>query len=93
MANLQDILNINVDTLKATQYKAIKDHALKVLRDVTKALNEDKLDVCKEHLESSPSGDGYGCDNQFIDFSWKGCPDSCDGYDLGSILEMLEELK
>ena len=48
---------------------AVKEGAIEILEKVTALLKEDRFDEIAGMLASSPSGDGYGCDNDYIDFS------------------------
>ena len=55
------------------------------IRDLSS--KQDKFDEIKPFTQSSPSGDGYGCDNDFIDFS-----EVC-GHNSLDIIELCGELK
>lgn len=93
MNNIQEILSIDVDNLKDKQYKALKNHVTDVLNKFLHNLENDDLKACFDMLDYSPAGDGYGCDNNFIDFKWESAPDVRDGYDIGVLLDMLAKLK
>lgn len=48
---------------------AVKEGAIAILGKVIKLLREERFEELKEMLAFSPAGDGYGCDNEYIDFS------------------------
>lgn len=49
--------------------KEVKEGAVKILEKVLSCLKEDKYEELLGMTEFSPSGDGYGRDNCYIDFS------------------------
>lgn len=48
---------------------AVKKGAIEILEKVTALLKEDRFKEIDGMLSFSPAGDGYGCDNAYIDFS------------------------
>lgn len=48
---------------------AVKEGAIEILEKLTALLKEDRFDEIAGMLAFSPAGDGYGCDNNYIDFS------------------------
>jgi len=52
---------------------------------VAKAIREDNLEVINDMIEYSPSGDGYGCDNNYISFK-----DITDCEDIGDVINALK---
>ncbi len=48
---------------------AVKEGALTILKNVIKLLEEEKFEELSKMLSFSPAGDGYGCNNDYIDFS------------------------
>lgn len=87
-----DIMSVNINNLKQKQHDFIKKHTLDILAQVVANIKSGDYVGAQEYLESSPSGDGYGCDNEYIDFTWEGAPDLPDGYDIGTMLGYLMEL-
>lgn len=49
--------------------EALKNAVVDRLKEVAKLVREGRYSVIEDMISDSPSGDGYGCDNKFIDFS------------------------
>ena len=91
MNTIKDLLKVNPDTLRKEQYKALKEHAIKVLNEVQKLLRGDNLDnILNQYLSDSPAGDGMGLDNHFINFDFE--PGNIYGNDLHELIVTLKEL-
>ena len=57
--------------LVSSKYKEkLKIEVVKRLKEVTSLIEKEEYDKVKECLAFSPSGDGYGCNNNYIDFSY-----------------------
>jgi hypothetical protein len=84
--DIKEIMKINVDTLRQTQYEALKNHVIDILDKIKFLIKDDDFNTIEKFLEYSPACDGYVEDNNFIDFSYN------DEYPLG-IKEVIEELK
>ena len=69
------------------KFNKLKEFSVKRLKMVVNLIEQDKFDEIKPFTQSSPSGDGYGCDNDFIDFS-----EVC-GHNSLDIIELCSELK
>lgn len=68
------------------RYKeALKKAVVERLNAVAKAIREDNIEVINDMIESSPSGDGYGCDNNYISFK-----DITDCEDIGDVINALK---
>lgn len=65
--------------------KEVKDEALTILETVISLLKEDRYKEILNMIAFSPSGDGYGCDNYYIDFSKLGK----DIEDIGDVIQVL----
>lgn len=87
--DLNDVLNLDIKTLSNAQYEALKKHTIERLNKVINLLNEDKLQKIAYLLKFSDSGDGWGSENYFIDFSYN--DNEC--MDLGEILLKMAKLK
>ena len=59
-----------VEKIVSGRYRtAVKEGAIEILEKVTALLKEERFDEIEGMLADSPAGDGYGCDNSYIDFS------------------------
>lgn len=57
--------------LVSSKYKEkLKEEVVKRLKEVTSLIEKEEYDKVKECLAFSPSGDGYGLENYYIDFSY-----------------------
>lgn len=86
--NLQRLLQILPNELALEQHNALNTFVVNRLRKVADLINEGKYDAVLNMLAYSPSGDGYGNDNHYIDFS-----DSGAGNDLEHMINKLQHLK
>nr|DAN49400.1 MAG TPA: hypothetical protein [Caudoviricetes sp.] len=57
------------DIVDSRQRMAVKEGALAILKNVIKLFEEEKFEDLSKMLSFSPAGDGYGCNNDYIDFS------------------------
>lgn len=89
MIDLDDLLNIDIESLADAQYNALKKHVINKLNLIIELLEKDDLQGVANLLKFSADGDGWGSENYFIDFSYN------DRYnrDLGDILEQMARLK
>lgn len=78
-----------IDRLK---FDKLKERSIKVLKDVITLLRNDHFDEVKQHTAYSPSGDDYGCDNNYIDFGFIVGREH-EGMDISELCEMLKQLK
>lgn len=63
------ISNDEANDIVEKKYKAaLKKAAVERLEQVTHLIIEDKYDEVAKFINESPAGDGYGCDNHYIDF-------------------------
>jgi hypothetical protein len=75
------------------QYDKLKEGAIKRLTDVVSLIEDEEFIDLKRMLSESPSGDGYGCDNYFIDFINISSSSSMDIMDVLMYLEQLKKAK
>lgn len=73
---------------------AVKEGAIAILGKVIKLLRQERFEELKEMLAFSPAGDGYGCDNEYIDFSYLDQSNRSnrldkDFLDIGTIIDYL----
>ena len=82
--------------LVSSKYKEkLKIEVVKRLKEVTSLIEKEEYDKVKECLAFSPAGDGYGCNNNYIDFSYLIPADDEYGNryinDLGDVINELSE--
>ena len=54
----------------SNRYKiAVKEGTIAILKKVISLIEQDKYEELRKMLRDSPSGDGYGMDNVYVDFS------------------------
>lgn len=82
------------ESLCDKRYKEeLKKGALEILNKMINFIKEDKIKEAEDMLKFSPAGDGYGCNNYFINFSSL-FPDNNDdfpGIDISDILCNLKD--
>lgn len=87
---IDDILKMKPETLAATQYEALKKHAITILKEVISDLSKDNLDGVMAQLSFSGAGDDMGDDNSYITF---GGILGHEEADMSDVLERLGELQ
>lgn len=87
---LEQLLKTTPETLATEQYAALKEHVIKTLNTVLKAIDNDVgYSVIVKMTSDSPAGDGMGCDNSFINFGFsEGEP-----LDIMDVVSRLEKLR
>ena len=83
-----NILDVDIYNLQEEQLKELKRHTIEVLNKIAKAVEKEDFKAINDNMAFSRSGDGYGDDNHFIDFSWGGPT-----MDIGEIVEKMESLR
>lgn len=68
--NLKELMETNPQDLAVLQHKELKAHVLNILSEVADAIKNDQFHIIDDMTEESPSGDGYGRDNSYIDFGY-----------------------
>ena len=89
--NLENILNLDIKNLKREQYRALKKHTINRLEEIINYLKVDDLEGVLNMMKYSPSGDEMGCDNYFINFSFKEDYDE-NPMDLMDIIDLMKNL-
>ena len=86
--NIHEMLKLTPESLAKAQYDELKKHALQVLSEVSSLIYEDKFGSLDKFTFFSPSGDGYGLDNNCINF---GTDDEVK--DIADVVNRLVELR
>ena len=90
LKTLAEVMSIDVTNINQKKFDLLKKHVLGVLATVEMCIESNDFKEVEAMLERSPSGDGYGCDNHYIDFGqgWSKEP-----IDIKEVCEMLRSLK
>lgn len=86
---LKNIMSITIENLAKTQHDALKRHVINVLDTVKKCIEKEQYDQIEDLTFESPAGDGWGLDNQVIDFSYK----DDENMDITEVAWLLNNLK
>lgn len=85
--DIKEILKMTPENLAKEQHDTLKKAVVDKLNTIARLINNEQyLKVSDFYLESSPSGDCMGCDNEYIDFS------DIYGEDIGDVIEKLIHL-
>jgi hypothetical protein len=87
--NLEQLLKTTPETLAVEQHDALKAHVINVLESTLKAVKDEYYSAIQELTIDSPAGDGYCCDNNFINFGYE----DNKPLDICEVMERLIELK
>ena len=87
--DIKEIMEIDVNNLKRRQLEALKLHSVEILRKVINHIEKEEFEEVELMMAHSPSGDSYGEDNVYIDFTYL---ESCH-MDIGEIVELMRSLK
>ena len=67
---LKELMLTSPSSLAEVQLKSLKAHVIAVLKSAIKDINENRFIANSIPISHSPAGDGYGCENNFIDFGY-----------------------
>ncbi len=84
--NIKEIMQTTPEDLAILQFNTLEKAALDILQEMSIAIQSRNYSKAASMTGYSPSGDGYGCDNSYINFSETSCED------IGEVLERLEQL-
>jgi len=87
--NLMKIMGIEPHNIASSQLNALEQHAVSILKTVIRNLSTGNYDSIEAMTSHSPAGDGYGLDNNYIDFGYDG-ENSIDIYELCQKLKSLK---
>lgn len=86
--DIKELMSIDIDNLIETQHEGLKRYVVNRLKEITELIHLEMYDKVDNKLDYSPSGDGYGCDNNYINFNYDGC-----NRDISEVLSELKSLK
>jgi hypothetical protein len=88
----KEILSIDLDKLLQKQHDILKENTIKVLKEITKLVEEEKYEEVKDYIIDSPGDSEFGKDNHYIDFGYHIKGDYI-FQDIAQICNKLETLK
>ena len=93
--DVNEIFKLDVSNLAAAQHKALDAHVKNIIKQVIDIIVEERYDDIEELCSWSPAGDGYGCDNYYINFGLKGSdvPEHLTHLDIVQVCQLLQHLK
>lgn len=90
--DLSKLMETSPEKLAELQYNELKAFAIKILENVLGHLKQEHFEIIRnEYLFDSPAGDGYGSDNECINFTYN--REQIGDLDIGDIIDELEGLK
>ena len=81
-------MNVSVENLAQKQYEFLLAHGIEILETVITNIKLGKYNEVRDMLAYSPSGDGYGEDDYYINFAY----DPGNEMDIEVYIKMLERL-
>jgi hypothetical protein len=85
---LGTLMSTKPEDLAELQYQQLNKHIIRILEQVTNYVRNESYDEIKKMLSHSPAGDGYGLDNDFINFTYL----DTESMDILEVIEKLERL-
>lgn len=87
---LADLLSIDTTTLRQRQADALKQHVIKKLEKIIDLVKIGHFDEIETETAFSGAGDGYGNDNNYINF---GIPEMGKEWEYLDILEICDKIR
>lgn len=83
-----ELLELDIESLEKAKFEAVKQECIKKLELITNLIKNNYFKQVFEYLEDSPSGDGYGQENQYISFN-----EISPKIDIGEVIRILSKLQ
>ena len=83
--DIQDILRITPENLADQQLEALKNHVKNRLSQIIALVDREAFSEIGGFTQSSPAGDGYGSDNEYISF--------VNDWDIAEVFDRMGALK
>lgn len=90
---LAELLAIDTTTLRQCQADALKRHIIEKLEKIIRLVKFNRFDELKEVTRFSPAGDGWGCDNNYINFGIPELGEEWENLDIAEVCLKLQELQ
>lgn len=87
--DIKEIMEIDVNNLKRRQLNALKIHTIDILRKAIKHIENEEFEEIELMMADSTSGDAYGSDNHYIDFTYL---ENCH-MDIEEVVELMKKLR
>lgn len=84
---IKELLITKPHDLARKQHDALKEHTIAKIKGFLQMIQNEQYETAESELAHSPAGDGYGSDNDYLDFSETGMDD------IGEVLATLKALK
>lgn len=86
--DIKEIMEINIDNLIEKQHHSLKQYTIAKLKNIINLIDKEQYDKVDCLLGFSPAGDGYGCNDYYINFNYDNC-----NRNISEIISELENLK
>lgn len=86
--DIKKIMSVDIDNLIETQHEELKKYTIDRLQTVIELIHLEMYDKVDKYLAHSPAGDGYGCNNDYINFNYDD-----EDRDIAMIVSELDNLK
>ena len=83
-----ELLELDIESLEKAKFEAVKQECIKKLELITNLIKNNYFKQVFEYLEVSPSGDGYGQENEYISFN-----EISPKIDIGEVIRILSKLQ
>jgi len=89
--DIKEVLELTPEKLAYEQHIKLKAHGIEILKNILELIKKERYeDILEIYTRCSPSGDGYGLDNTFINFNFS---DDVNGDDIEALINKLKSLK
>lgn len=88
MIQIKDFMELSPSDLAEMQHKELKSHTISILENAIEDIKNENYQAHSIPVDNSPSGDGYGCHNDYINFGY-----GAESMDISEILFSLSRLK
>lgn len=82
---------VSKNQIAKIKFDKLKEGVLERLKEVVKIIERDEYEKIKKLITESPAGDGYGCDNYYINFGHIIGKDDMDIEQITTLLATLKE--
>lgn len=91
---LKELMQTSVENLAEKQHDKLKQHVLNIINKLELYIDNEQYDKVEDMTFSSPAGDGYGLDNNCINFDYGNKNQYREGIlDIMEVVEDLQNLK
>jgi len=91
--NTKELLQLTPEELASKQLEGLQSAVIERLTEVIKKIENGGFNGVDKFLRHSPSGDGTGCENDYINFAHLMDDKHGHGVDIGCVVKRMQELK